>query len=73
MDHVAHRDQLRARIDTSWGTLVVSCIQLTLAHHRAARQPDVVERTINRMAWSRIRLSEARRTLAQPLRVPPPR
>ena len=65
MDHVASTDQARARIAHTRSMVVSSWIAISFSEHRSNRHAARVERTIDRLARSRIRLSQARRSLAR--------
>jgi len=63
MDRVASNDQTRAHIESGCDRVVTSCIQLTFSNARVERGEQRVEQSIDLLARSRIRLSQARRTL----------
>jgi hypothetical protein len=64
-DHVATTDQSRARIEHTRNMMVGSWIQLSFAKARTEQQAAIVERSIERLARSRIKLSATRRTLGR--------
>ena len=65
-DHVALRDQSQARVAHTRSLVVDSWIKLSFSQDRTERQEQRVQQSIERVARSRIRLAEARRTLARP-------
>lgn len=64
-DHVAACDQWKARIDHTRSIVLGSWIQVSFARDRSKRQLALIDRSIERLARSRIRLAESRRTLAR--------
>jgi hypothetical protein len=63
VDHVAAQDQRKASVEHSRRRMIESWIQLSYAKDMRDRQHRLIERSIERVATSRVRIGEARRTL----------